>query len=294
MARFTGQAKEGWTILHPVKSVWRALLRAGIFNPSTRLGRVVRAIHTPFDAFERASAAVADGNLKVFAEIALAFTQYLEGTLELREGPPPGGQDLLRRAFSCYDQAAVLDGPVLAQRILLANLWIGLHEQTRLQPQIQSALEVGPETAEDLTRRLVDALGPGSRLLPLLLRPLEFAARRFRRFARLVTRLAITDSLMVLHLPGAVLQLGSNLDAPCPEIFRELSDAQLIELVRGYEPDTACDRCGAEDWANLDERMHYILHLFRSFHLHSELGEPAFTPDQVRQLQAGKIPDGEL
>ncbi len=294
LARFTGQARQGWTIFHPVQSAWRALLRAGIFNPSTRLGRVVRAVHTPFDAFERASAAVAEGNLKVFEEIALAFAQYLEGTLELREGPPPDGQDLLRRAFDCYREAGALGGEKQAQRILLANLCIGLHEQTRLQPQIQSALEVAPETAEDLTIRLVAALGPGSRLLPILLRPLAFAARRFRRFARLLTRRAITESLMVLQLPGTVLQLGSNLEVPCPEIFQKIADADLVELIRKYEPDSTCDRCGADDWADLNERMHYIIHLFRAFHLRQELWEFPFRPEQVLRLQAGRIPEGNL
>jgi hypothetical protein len=40
-------------------------------------GRCGRGAHTPFDAFELASDAVARGNRKVFAEIGLQFARYL-------------------------------------------------------------------------------------------------------------------------------------------------------------------------------------------------------------------------
>ena len=43
----------------------------------TRIGRLTAELHTPFDAFERASDAVARGNLKVFEEIGLEFARYL-------------------------------------------------------------------------------------------------------------------------------------------------------------------------------------------------------------------------
>jgi hypothetical protein len=63
-------------------------------------------LHTPFDAFERASAAVARGNLKVFEEIGLQFARYLDGLPldDLRPGDPPEGQRLLSEAFAHYAQ----------------------------------------------------------------------------------------------------------------------------------------------------------------------------------------------
>ena len=106
-------------LLHPVASLWRALVRRGVFQPDTRLGRMIAELHTPFDAFELASDAVARGNLKVFAEIGLEFARYLQECgpdlrpdsaefqrfLEgLRPGPPPGGQQYLRQAFTRYQQ----------------------------------------------------------------------------------------------------------------------------------------------------------------------------------------------
>jgi len=61
--------------------------------------------------------------------------------------------------------------------MLLANLEIGFHEQARLQPEIQRAMEAAPDTADDLKARL-----PGIRLLLMVfVAPL---ASRYRRFAR--------------------------------------------------------------------------------------------------------------
>jgi hypothetical protein len=45
-------------LLHPIASLWRALLPRGLFNRLSPLGRAVWSLHTPFDAFELASDAV--------------------------------------------------------------------------------------------------------------------------------------------------------------------------------------------------------------------------------------------
>src|SRR5215211_2490719 len=57
---------QGADVLHPMASLWRWLLRRGLLNPASRLGRITAQLYTPFDALERASAAVARGNKKVF------------------------------------------------------------------------------------------------------------------------------------------------------------------------------------------------------------------------------------
>ena len=71
-------------LLHPIATLWRRLLRRGLFQRETRLGRLTAELHTPFDAFERASAAVARGNLKVFEEIGLEFARYLHDPVRPR------------------------------------------------------------------------------------------------------------------------------------------------------------------------------------------------------------------
>jgi hypothetical protein len=92
-----------------------------------------------------------------------------------------------------------------------------------------------------------------------------------------------------------VLALGVHLDDPFPEPLRELSDAELAALLTQF----ACvapepEDCGAQDWAILEQRMHYIAHLFRAFHATEDLYRPPFTDQQVEHFTAGRVPLGDL
>src|SRR5207247_11461508 len=49
----------GRWLLHPIRIVWRRLLRRGLVPRETRIARLTAELHTPFDAFERASESVA-------------------------------------------------------------------------------------------------------------------------------------------------------------------------------------------------------------------------------------------
>jgi hypothetical protein len=248
--RLQGELRRDAELLHPIQSFWRWLLRRGLLRDNTWFGR----LHTPFDAFELASDAVARGNLKVFAEIGLVFAIWLD------DGAAPADPPLLRQAFARYE-ARRSD-----EQLTLANLEIGLHEQTRLQPEIREALDA--------------ALAPTRHILAW---PLQ---RKLTQLSRLV----ITEALMVLTLPGVVLWLGRNL-----EVDGEVTDPELRELMARYEPvPPALDDCGAEDWSVLEQRMHYIVHLFRAHHVDGTLGTPPFTPAQVERILAGELPDGDL
>jgi hypothetical protein len=300
-------------LLHPIRTLWRRLLRRGLFQQDTPIGRLTAELHTPFDAFERASDSVARGNLKVFEEIGFEFARYLNECPpddpaafqrfldELRPGDPPDGQRYLRFAFERYERRQVEPDPKTRMELaVLANLAIGLHEQTRLQPQIREALDAPYVTKEDLGRRVLDALFPSAeRWWPVVRRPVTavvglFAAGAQRGTSRLA-REVITESLMVLSLPGRVLALSMHLSDAYPEPLREPADAELIELRGRFEPvPPAPDLCGARDWSDLDQRMHYIVHLFCAFHLRDELVRPPFTPEQVASFMSGDVPDGEL
>ena len=97
--------------------MFRRVVRAAFGRPGSKRKEVLRILG--MDAFHRASAAVAAGNLKVFAEIGREFARFLPlcagGRVDpqalaafldgLRPGDPPEGQDSLRRAFSHYAQA---------------------------------------------------------------------------------------------------------------------------------------------------------------------------------------------
>jgi hypothetical protein len=305
----------GGRVLHPIRTLWRRLLRRGLFQRETRIGRLTAELHTPFDAFERASDSVARGNLKVFEEIGLEFARYLHecppdgvGSAGfkrfldgLRPGDPPDGQRYLRDAFEWYERGRRERDPKTRMELaVLANLAIGFHEQTRLQPQIREALDTAYATPKDLGRRALEAVFPSAaRLWPAVKRlaaaVVGVVASGVQRAASRLAREVITDSLMVMALPGRVLALSMHLGDAYPEALRDPANTDLIEFLARFEPlPPAPDRCGARDWSDLHQRMHYIVHLFRAFHLREELSGPPFTPEQVASFNRGIVPDGEL
>ena len=283
-------------IVAPIRSLARVLLRKGLFQPDTWLGRLTAGVHTPFDAFERASAEVAKGNLKVFAEIGREFARFLamvppDATEEspeflsfagsLRAGPPPHGQDLLREAFGHYlRQNGEPDPDARAAWILLANLKIGLHEQTRLQEQIVAAIAAPIVTLEDLKTRA------------------GWFTRRVRREAVQATQEAITQTLMVLTLPrpGGYTShaLGCDLDLRVPPSL-QTAPPFLDGFLKEYDPcPPGGTQCGATDWCDLRQRMHYIVHLFRAYAASPVLFSAPFMPEQVARFRGGAVPDGRL
>jgi hypothetical protein len=299
--------RAGRWVIHPLRTLWRRLLRRGLFQRDSKLGRLTAELHTPFDAFERASDAVARGNRKVFEEIGLQFARYLEEPdfdrflVGLRPGDPPDGQRYLRQAFARYEQARTATEPKeRAELAVLANLEIGLHEQTRLQPEIRESLDAPLVSNEELGLRALVALFPGAAgWWAIVRRPLAatvgVVAKGAQRAATRVAREVISESFMVLSLPGRLLTLGTNLPDAFPEELREPALPDLTALLAQFEPaPSAPDDCGARDWSELHERMHYIVHLFRVFHLNPELARPPFTPDQVRSFERGVVPGGEL
>ena len=316
LARFERRLGRRSWMLAPLQSLSRMLLRKGLFEQETTFGRVIAAIHTPFDALERSSAAVAEGNLKVFEEIGREFARFLATVpvdarpdsaeyrafaAGLRPGPPPDGQDYLREAFAHYQQLRFeSDAAVRAGWVLLANLKIGLHEQVRLQPQIAAAVDAPLVTVADLGARVLHILLPGSRRWPRVVHDpaatvVGWVAARIRRDAVAVTREVVTERMMVLALPNGVLSLGRNLDAPVPEVFKAATLPALAEFVKEHDPcGPGTSDCGARDWCDLRQRMHYILHLFRAYADEPSLFSQPFTADQVARFRAGVVPEGEL
>jgi len=311
--RLDTRSKETQRLLHPIRAIWGWLIRRGLFNPKSVLGRLTHAIHSPFDAFEFSSDAVARGNLKVFQEIGFQFARYLEQcpadaaidspqfrTFQdgLRQGDPPQGQTLLRKAFERYQQSS-LNPAARAQSILLANLEIGLHEQTRLQPEIREAMEAGPKTADELGVIALKRVFPGLRFLLLyrvIAAVLRVPAGRFKKYVRDLTCRVVTESLMVLSFPpDLVVQLDRNLDATVPASLQALDDPPLLQLVSQFEPAAGTlDDCGARDWSDVKQRVHFIIHLFRAFQERSELFDAPFSAAQVAVLMEGGVPRGHL
>ncbi len=253
---------------------------------------------------------VAEGNRKVFEELAPVFARFIdvmrtspneEGLerflLGLKEGPVErGGQDLLRAAFRNYYVASqTTDERVKAERILLANCQIGLHEQTRLQPNIQGAMDAPIETL--FSRHL------RSSLPALLVRPLTgiigFVARPLVDELRAFWEEVATRHAMNLALPaGKEIPLGQDFPerpSDYPKALLALELPELIALLGRFDGrlDSMVDS-GANNWSNLEDRMGFIVELFRYRQQELDLFGPPFDDVQLRDLDGGRLPSGAL
>jgi hypothetical protein len=281
-------------------------------------GRLLRALN-PAEAFEHAAEAVARGNLKVFAEMAPLFVRFLEEfngspagdddrlarfCATLRPGEPPEGQTYLAQAFTAY-HAGQTESAMRPELQFLANLLIGVHEQTRLQPEILEALNAAIGEREEIRERLLRAIHP-----ILALQHSRHSSRWFGRrslldrvldklieVAQQCIREVITHHLMTLHLPhGEELRLGWDLPARAfPADLQKITHHELAGLLARIDPtpESLADS-GARDWADFADRMHFITDYFRCYHDETKLFEDPFSSVQVEDLKYGKVPQPPL
>jgi hypothetical protein len=265
--------------------------------------------------------AVSRGNIKVFTEIGRDLSRFLElaegmepfddeavrrFVESLPPGDPPDGKGLLRDAVHHLHRAMVDADPAsAAQWQLLSNLEIGLHEQTRLQPEISAALDAAVPDGDVLVDALLADLFPFGGLVVRMRRrirlviggptPLDRAAAALVTDARGRLRRIITDHMMTLELPGSVLRLGADVPAAFPESAGQIDNPLLIALLGRIDPTpgTAMDSA-AVDWADFAERMHFITDLFRAWHEAAELLGPPFAAEQIEAIRQGRVPGGRL
>ncbi len=270
----------------------------------------------------RASEAVSRGNKKVFEEIAPVFSCFLmicgademfiqshidDVCSNLRPGDPPDGQGYLKNAFLHYYQAKFETDPLKnAELYLLANLQIGFHEQTRLQPEIAASLHAVLPDTEKIKTKILDELFAGTgfwkhaQIFLLLLTGRHNRLRNgvdelVKKAQQPIHRL-LTIHLMTLSIPpDKVLRLGQDLQAVFPGCLQKLTNPELLTLLKKTDPtpDSLSDS-GTRDWADLYDRLHFISDLFRCYQETIDLLDPPFTPLQVAELKMGKIPAGNL
>jgi hypothetical protein len=305
---------------------------------------------------------LAMGNTQVFGELAPVFGRFLNTFIDdlapdaakleqylatLESGPIEpdqialdpetrelkligrGGQTLLKDAARLYYSAKFESDPKRkAERILLANANIGLHEQTRLQTYIAGSLDAPIDnvlvsaTHDALAERIGDdVLGSrGYVIVDRLLAPItEHVQAVFHRFA--------TELMMTLKLPNGTVRLGHDLPAVpgqplFPQALVHIQDPPLETMLaqynalaeRGEELNALRDLeesaekllaklgidrsiaigTGADDWVSLSQRMRFILELFRSRQQDQRLLEATFTSSQVSGMLAGRVPEGPL
>jgi hypothetical protein len=263
------------------------------------------------------SADIAAGNLKVFAELGPvfsfmidAFDKSLGGDYSavdfllnsLQPGATEeGGQDLLGQAIGDFHAALhEPDQSKKAEFILRANAQTGLHEQIRLQPYIAGALEAPlPHLFSAAIHRQVAETAPAHKhyILKGMLHQLIAPVCHKVHDAWLAMS---THYLMTLALPGEVLHLGHDLPSPAggplfPDQLLNPQDEKLNRLLVEYEAHLNTTlHSRSRNWAKLEDRMHYILKLFRSRQQHRPLHEPPFEETQIKDILQNKVPGGKL
>jgi hypothetical protein len=253
---------------------------------------------------------IAAGNLVVFGELGPVFSRMIDA-LAGSSGPDAlhaveetlqrglserGSQSLLRSALEHYGAARLdPDARRKAQRMLLANGQVGLHEQIRLQPFIAGAIdapirdalyEILDQSGERLPRRLRKEMHA---IMSRLLHPVADAAERlWQEFS--------TRELMTLSLPDRTLVLGEDLPAPrgeplYPAVLDPIDDPETAEFLIQYDADRPGSHdTAATDWVRLSDRMRYILDLFRSRQRDPSLMHEPFTDEQRAAILAGTEP----
>jgi hypothetical protein len=251
---------------------------------------------------------ISEGNLLVFAELAPAFNELAAGfsgdeefdqakldqyLAHFKPGPTEeDGQERCAEAFRAYYEAKFTDDPDRkAELIFLGNILIGLHEQTRLQPKIAEALYTAVDEVLGEQVRMITPLG--NRISGWLHKAHLIISRRI--FANIATQL-----FMSIYLPTGALRLGSDVkpskrDESFPPALREIQSERVLAILARYDRSgDTLRRSRAGDWSNLDDRMNFIVDLFRSYQQTEALFEPPFTAEQMAALDDGRIPEGKL
>ncbi|HYH96292.1 hypothetical protein [Hyalangium sp.] len=255
------------------------------------------------EALNNVSKAIADGNQFVFREIGQEMARFVDtfkddtqldpAKLEKFLGEIPAEKPLLKEAFTAYAKAQFEQDPnKKAELMLLGNNKIGLHEQTQLTPFIEKALNT---PVKDTFRKILDqTIDAGIKALPF---GLEQGAKLLKKtgivdaavnplvdaLAGVFRRLS-TEHMMKLAVPGGALKIGNDLPPPAafekdifPPHLRSIENPELREVLGKLDrsPDSL-QGTGAKDWSKLDQRMNYIIDLFRSRQSDPHLFDPPF------------------
>jgi hypothetical protein len=268
------------------------------------LGRLVEGVTRDV------SKQIADGNVLVFTELAPIFTELLRAhdlkpanAKELAAAVAPAlaslgtGADAASAAtaFQCYGRA--LFAP--AQRttlILQANILAVAHEQRRLQPAISGALNAA---ISDTLKKLIE--DDFVRHLPIasIRHELDGLMDDLCEVLDEAWDTALTESIMQLVTASETFDLRCDVpplpDGMFPSGLRELAGTDAEKALAQWDKTAGSGTpSGAHDWAELEERMNFIVNLFRSRQKDDSLFDPPFTAAQLAELAQGQLPPGPL
>ena len=254
------------------------------------------------------SSQIAGGNVLVFAELAPIFTTLLEwwhgspagpGTLAAALGPAlaavDAGPDEIEAAFNAYGRAifAPADRAVL---VLEANTLAVAHEQHRLQPAISGALNAAiTDTVKKIIEDDVVRHVPTSEARQAL----DTVTDEVCKVLGDAWDTALTEAVMQLTTAKETLDLRKDVPALAGTLFPpallHLTGTEAGRAVAQWDKTRGTGTpSGARDWAVLEERMNFIVNLFRSRQRDPSLFEPPFSVAQLAVLTEGRLPPGPL
>lgn len=208
------------------------------------------AVPAPFRSFILGAVAnaVAAGNAAIFADVAPPFIQLVRTLDEVGDADPAairatvieraevaGHEDLVRALGAYVDAWALLregdpDPQRRAERMLVANVSVGAHEQRVADPYVRAAI-------------------PGRWIAAIV------------ATSHMGLRLPEGD----LHLDRDVPPPAYLGGAMFPPRLRELRDPDAIELAERFRQDLrSAAASDAPDWESYEERMGFIFTLLRS------------------------------
>jgi hypothetical protein len=247
---------------------------------------------------------IAEGNTVVFKELAPLFSAMVEdgpsgsarldAAVAVLSAQVPDAAPVTA-AFAAYRKAieSPKERPV---QVLAANILAVSHEQERLQSPIASALDAAVsdvlnESAADHIARHVPTVA-ARRVLERLLNEMGQVLDRVWQTAltEVMLRLVTADEAFELHRD--VPPLAGPLFPPELDVLTGTpAEAPYRQWDRTSGAGTPS---GASDWASLDERMNFIVTLFRSRQRHPALFSPPFTDAQLAALGDERLPEGPL
>jgi hypothetical protein len=253
---------------------------------------------------------IAAGNVLVFAELAPIFAELLHAhdlkpssAQELTAAFTPAlaslgtGADAASAAtaFDSYGRAlfAAAERPTL---ILQANILAVAHEQRRLQPAISGALDAA---ISDTLKNLIE--NDIVRHLPtaIVRHALDGLTDDLCKVLDEAWDTALTESIMQLVTASETFDLRRDVPplpgGMFPSVLRQLTGTAAETAFAQWDKTAGCGTpSGAHDWAVLEERMNFIVILFRSRQNDGSLFDPPFTATQLAEMAQGQLPSGPL
>jgi hypothetical protein len=253
---------------------------------------------------------VADGNLLVFAELAPLFTTLIDAyhaspatPAEIAKAMAPAissipedeGAACVATAFGAY-RDALFGSSDRAALVLQANTMAVAHEQQRLQPAIEGALNAA---ITDTLQRLIEKD---------VVQHLPTAEARHMLDGLCNELCMVLDECWDMVLTEVIMQLITatetfdlRRDVPFlkggqfPAELRDLEGTPAASAVARWDRTNGTGvPSGAHDWAVLEDRMNFIVNLFRSRQRDAALFNPPFSNVQLEVLFEGQLPPGPL